>query len=73
MNNFLTIKYIFKYKEETILHLINRSVIMKLICCVRALIYYPEPITYNIGDEIDYYCESPSLNGKPPVSIELPP
>jgi len=73
MNNFLTIKYIFKYKEETILHLINRRVIIKFICCVRALIYYPEPITYITGDEIGYYCASPSLNGKPTVNIELPP
>jgi len=30
MNNLLTIKYIFKYKEETILHLINRRVIINL-------------------------------------------
>jgi len=45
----------------------------KFICCVRALIYYPEPITYISGDEIGYYCASPSLNGKPTVSIELPP
>jgi len=30
MNNFLTIKYIFKYKEETILQLINWSVIINL-------------------------------------------
>jgi len=43
------------------------------ICCVRALIYFPEPITYITGDEIGYYCASPSLNGKPTVSIELPP
>ena len=45
----------------------------KFICCVRALIYFPEPITYITGDEIGYYCASPSLNGKPTVSIELPP
>ena len=45
----------------------------KFICCVRALIYFPEPITYITGDEIGYYCVSPSLNGKPTVSIELPP
>jgi len=37
------------------------------------LIYFPEPITYITGDEVDYYCASPSLNGKPTVSIELPP
>ena len=45
----------------------------KFICCVRALIYFPEPITYITGDEIGYYCASPSLNGKPTVNIELPP
>ena len=45
----------------------------KSICCVRALIYFPEPITYITGDEIGYYCASPSLNGTPTVSIELPP
>ena len=66
-------KDIFNKKEETILQLIKCSVIMKFICCVRALIYYPEPITYISGDEIGYYCASPSLNGKPTVSIELPP
>ena len=66
-------RYTCNKKEETILQLINLSVIIKFICCVRALIYYPEPITYISGDEIGYYCASPSLNGKPTVSIELPP
>ena len=45
----------------------------EFICCVRALIYFPEPITYITGDEIGYYCAYPSLNGKPTVNIELPP
>ena len=58
MNNLLTIKYIFKYKEETILHLIKSKGDNKLICCVRALIYFPEPIMYRKGDEIGCYCVS---------------
>ena len=30
----------------------------EIICCVRALIYLPEPITYRKGDEIGCYCVS---------------